>query len=93
MSMSPDPFCACMERLTTSTRQRLPGFNEWIWGQAISGRTTYTVPCCEEFDQATSGLGDPKSLSASFTCRGTRGPKPQAPSAKPQAASLKQLDN
>jgi len=23
----------------------------WIWGQAISGRTTYTDPCCEEFDR------------------------------------------
>jgi hypothetical protein len=27
-----------------------------IWGQVISGRTTYTVPCCEELDQATSDL-------------------------------------
>ena len=23
----------------------------WIWGQAISGQTTYTDLCCEEFDQ------------------------------------------
>lgn len=43
-----------------------------------------------------TGLGDPKSLSASFTCRGTRGPKLKETSdlrppeiAEPQATSNK----
>ena len=60
-----------------------------IWGQVAGterrelldqGDTVILLQRVMALAKELEGLGDPKSLSASLTCRGTRGPKPQATS-------------